>query len=100
MKGEYSMEAFGQLTATPFILLRIAIEKARLAMTLFAMKRYLLTVLTVVITVFVLICSLAAWPSVERMLLARMREAILESRIVKEGGQNGQQPLCKGRHGI
>ena len=61
------------------VTLAVAIENAWIAM-----KEYSLAVLTGVITLFVLLSSLTAWPSVERVLLVKMREAIIESANEKK----------------
>lgn len=41
-------------------------------------------VLTVVISLIVLFCSLATWPSLERVLLANMKQAISETANYRE----------------
>lgn len=74
MKEVNPMETPNRFSATLIIRLAFAIENGR-----FAIKRRLLAVLTVVIWLSFLICSLAAWPSVERMLLVKMTGAIIES---------------------
>lgn len=51
-----------------------SIENARLAM-----KRHLLAVFTVVVWLSILILSLAAWPSFERMLLIKTGGAVRET---------------------
>ena len=70
------METSVRLSANPVIpFLVTAIEKTRLAI-----KRQSLTVLIAVITLFVLICSLATWPSIQRMLL------VIASLTLKRAG--------------
>ncbi len=67
------MESPNRFSATLIIRLAFAIKNAR-----FTIKRHLLAVLTGVIWLSFLICSLAAWPSVERTLLVKMAGAIIE----------------------